>query len=499
MMRLCMRPLAAVGLLCLAFASAGANPASPSGAGETAQAPSDAQIVAKVDEYMRAAVEFDQFTGSILVARNGTPIISKGYGRANYEWDVPNTSDTVFQIASLTKQFTATAIMQLQEQGKLKVGDPVCNYVDDCPPAWRPITLRHLLTHTSGIKNFSSLPGWDEDLGRRTYRRAELVDLFRDLPLEFAPGEKYKYSNSGYVLLGLVIERASGKSYGKFLHDGIFAPLGMARTAFDDNRTLISGRAAGYYSRGTDFVFSPYNLDPTTQFAAAGVTTTTRDLLVWDQALYTEKLLSQKSLDEMFTPFKNNYGYGWQTGEKLGRRKLDHSGSNDGFSSYMIRFPDDRVTVIVLSNSDRTSAGKAGTNLASIVFGAPYKLPEPQLRDLLWQTIVEKGAEAGIRQYRELKRTEPKKHDFGDETLIDLGYDLLDSKRIAEAAAIFRFNLEMFPRSAYSYDGFADIAIEQGDKKKAAAYFEKSLSIDPDNDYASEALDRLQRGNMRRR
>lgn len=463
-------------------------------AAHESEAPSNAQIVAKADEYMQAAVKFDQFTGSILIARNGTPVVSKGYGMANYELDVPNTPDTVFQIASLTKQFTATAIMQLQEQGKLKISDPVCKYVDDCPAAWQPITLRHLLTHTSGIKNYSSLPGWDEDIGRKTYRRYELANLFRNLPLEFAPGDKHKYSNSGYYLLGLVIERASGKTYGDFLHDSIFAPQGMAHTAFDDIGTLISGRATGYYSRGTDFVSSPYNLDQTTQFAGSGITTTTRDLLAWDQALYTNKLLSQKSLDEMFTPYKGGYGYGWQIGEKLGRRKFDHSGSNDGFSSYIVRFPDDRVTVIVLSNSDRTSAGKAGTNLASIVFGAAYKLPKPQLRDMLWGTIVRQGAEAGIQQYRDLRRMQPKDHDFGDELLIDLGYDLISSKKLAEASAIFKFNLELFPQSAYSYDGFADIAIEQGDKKTAVAYFEKSLSIDSTNEYASEGLERLRRG-----
>lgn len=494
MMRRDMRPLAAMGLLCLLFCSAHAErPAAPgTGVGEKAL-PSDAQIAAKADEYLRAAVEHDQFTGAVLIARDGKPVFSRGYGKANYELDVPNTPDTVFQIASLTKQFTAAAILQLQERGKLKVGDPVCKYVDDCPAAWRPITLRHLLTHTSGIKNFSSLPGWDEDIGRRTYRPYELVDLFRNLPLEFAPGERFKYSNSGYVLLGLVIERASGKRYGEFLHENIFAPLGMTRTVFDDNLTLIPGRAAGYYSRGTDFVLTPYNVNQSTQFAGSGIATTTKDLLVWDQALYTTRLLSQPSLDEMFAPYKNDYAYGWQTGQKLGRRKLDHSGSNDGYSSYLIRFPDQRVTVIVLSNSDRTSAGKAGSNLASIVFGAPYTLPKPQLRDMLWNTIVQKGAQAGIRQYRELRRTEPRDHNFGDETLIDLGYDLIDDRRLAEASAIFAFNLEMFPKSAYSYDGFADIALAQGDRRKGVAYFEKSLSIDPDNEYASEALQRLRR------
>lgn len=493
MTRRCRWPMAALAGLGLALAAPHASAALPSseGADGTAQAPSDAQVVAKVDEYMRAAVGFEQFTGAILVARNGRAIVDTAYGMANYELDVPNTPGTVYPIASLTKQFTAAAILQLQEQGKLEVGDPVCDYLDTCPAAWQPITLHHLLTHTSGIPNYSSLPEWDEVVGRKTYRRFELVDLFRDLPLAFAPGEKVGYSNSGYVLLGLVIERASGQRYGAYLHDRIFAPLGMHHSVFAENGTLIRGRAAGYYSRGTQFVHSPYNLDPSTSFASAGIATTTGDLLRWDQALYTTELLSQPSLDAMFTPYLQGYGYGWRVGEALGRRKFDHSGSNDGYSSYILRFPDERVTVIVLGNGDRMSAGRTGSNLAAIVFGADVALPGPQLRDLLWDRIVQHDVQAAIEHYRELRRTQPTAHDFGDEPLVDLGYDLISAGKLAEAAAIFDFNLERHPDSAYSYDGLADIALEQGDKPRAIGLFERSLALDPDNDYASDGLKRL--------
>jgi CubicO group peptidase (beta-lactamase class C family) len=475
--------IVSLGILALAagvFAPAPAAAADPSA------------IAAKVEAYMDAAVRHEQFAGTILVARDGVPLVSKGYGMASVELQVPNRPDTVFRVASLTKQFTAMAIMQLQEQGKLRIGDPVCKYLTDCPAAWQPITLRHLLTHGSGIPNVSSLPEWDEVLGRRTYRRRDFVRLFRDLPLQFAPGEKFKYSNSGYFLLGLVIERASGKSYGDYLHDHVFGPLGMTHSLFDDNRNLVPGRATGYYSRGTDFISAPF-IDPTTTFAAGGITSTTGDLLLWDQALYTDKLVSRRALDEMFTANQGGYGYGWQVGEKFGRRRLDHSGSYNGFSAYILRFPDDRVSVIVLSNSDRASAGRTGTNLAAIVFGEEYKLPTAQLRDLLWDTVVSKGTDAAIRQYRELRRTQPEAHDYGDEVLVELGYDLADGRKLDEAAAIFNFNLELHPESAYSYDGLADVADERGETAKAVAYFEKSLSLDPTNTYASDGLARLQR------
>lgn len=468
--------------------------AAQAAAGQPVSAPSDAQIAAQAEAYMQAAARHDQFTGAILVARDGKPVISKAYGKANYELDVPNTPDTVFQIASLTKQFTAAAILQLQEQGKLRTSDRVCQYLDDCPQAWQPITLRQLLTHTSGLKNYSSLPDWDEVLGRKTYRPRELVDLFRTLPLEFVPGTQFKYSNSGYVLLGLVIERASGRAYGTYLRDHIFAPLGMTHSVFDEHRRLIPGRATGYYSRGTRFIGTPYNLDQSTQFASSGIAATTTDLFAWDQALYTTKLLSQASRDEMFTANLNNYAYGWQTGEKLGRRKLDHSGSSNGYSSYLLRFPDERVSVIVLSNSDRTSAGKVGNNIAAIVFGTDYALPTPQLRDLLWDTLAQKGTEAALQQYRDLRRAEPDRHDFSDdETLVDLGYDLIDEQQLGQAAAIFRFNLEQHPGSSYSHDGLADVALAQGDTAQAVRSFEQALALDPSNEYAKAAIERLQR------
>ena len=451
----------------------------------------DAQAFAsKAEAYMDAAVRHAHFSGSILVARDGVPVLSKGYGMASIELQVPNGPGTVFRIASLTKQFTAMSIMQLQERGKLQIADSICQYLDGCPAAWRPITLRHLLMHGSGIPNASSLPNWDEDLGRKHYRRRDFVRLFRDLPLEFEPGTKFKYSNSGYFLLGMVIERASGQDYGTYLREHIFAPLDMSHSLFDDNRKLVPGRATGYYSRGTDFISAPI-LDPTTPFAGGGITSTTGDLLRWDQALYTDKLVSRRALEEMFTANQGDYGYGWQVGERFGRRKLDHSGSYNGYSAYILRFPDERLTVIVLSNSDRASAGGTGVALAAIALGEDYKTPSPQLRDLLWDTIVAKGTDAAIAQYRELQRTQPQAHDFSDEPLVELGYELADGRKLDEATAIFNFTLEVHPKSAYSLDGLADVADERGDTAKAVALFEKSLAMDPENTYAADALKRL--------
>ncbi|MBK8147250.1 MAG: serine hydrolase [Acidobacteria bacterium] len=355
--------------------------------------PSEREIKTKVDEYMKSAVEFERFSGSILIARDGKPIVSKGYGLASVEFDAPNTPDTVFRLASVTKQFTATAIMMLQERGKLNVNDPACNYLANCPDAWRSITIRQLLTMTHAIPGVNAtelgpLRGfpvpWDQWL-----------EATGKKPLDFTPGEKFKYSNSGYTLLGFIIERVSGKSYGEFLQENIFAPLGMTRTGYEEPVRIVKNRATGYRQMpGNPILALPYR-EIIRMYAAGGIFSTTEDLLRWDQALYTEKLLTKKSIEEMFTPFRDmypgkSYAYGWWTSRKFGRREVGHGGNATGFITYIARFPEDRVTVIVLSNNERGSAGKISNVLAAIAFGAKYEIPKERKAIGVTSSVIDK-------------------------------------------------------------------------------------------------------------
>lgn len=354
---------------------------------------SNQQITAKVDEYMKSAIEFERFSGSILIARDGKPIVSKSYGMANVELDVPNTPKTVFRLASITKQFTATAIMILQERGKLNINDNACKYLADCPAAWQTITIRHLLTMTHGIPGVNGLElgalrglpvPWDQWLAATSKK-----------PLDFIPGEKFKYANSGYTLLGFIIERVSGKSYGEFLQENIFTPLEMKQTGYEDPLKIIKNRATGYrYLPGEPIANVPY-AEMIRLYAAGGIYSTTEDLLLWDQALYTEKLLSKKSIDEMFTPFRDmypgkSYAYGWWTSQKFGRQEIAHGGNLAGFITYIARFPSDRVTVIVLSNNGRGSSGKISNILSSIVFGAKYEIPKERKIVNVASSVLEK-------------------------------------------------------------------------------------------------------------
>jgi len=209
----------------------------------TLPAPSAPEIARKVEEYMNAAMRINRFSGSVLLARDGQPIVSRGYGLANIENDVSNTPQTVFRLGSVTKQFTAMAILLLQERGKLSVNDPICKYLADCPQTWQPITIKNLLTHTAGIPNYTDFPDFTKTAAAET-TTAELITRFRDKPLQFALGEKFAYSNSGYYLLGAIIERVSGKSYPDFLQENIFAPLGMKHTGYDNPVRIIKNRDA---------------------------------------------------------------------------------------------------------------------------------------------------------------------------------------------------------------------------------------------------------------
>jgi CubicO group peptidase (beta-lactamase class C family) len=344
-----------------------------------APAPTAQQVAAKVDEYMNAAVKAEGFTGSILVARDGAPLASKGYGLANVELNVPNTPQTVFRLASLTKQFTAVAIMMLQERGKLNTGDSVCKYLDNCPAAWQPITIRHLLTHTSGIPNYTSFPDFAKTaMSPATHE--SFIGRVKDKTLEFVPGEKFNYNNTGYYLLGVVVERAAGKSYEEFVQENIFTPLGMKNTGFDHPARLIKNRAAGYEGQGERIHNTSY-IDMSNGYSAGFIVSTTEDLLLWDKSLYTEKLVSRKSLDEMFTPFKDlspgkNYAYAWWLEKQSDRQAASHSGHINGFSNYIMRYPAERVTVIVLSNNRGAPSERIAKDLSAIVFGAAYKIPQ---------------------------------------------------------------------------------------------------------------------------
>lgn len=293
---------------------------------------------------------------------------------ANLEYDVPNNPQTKFRIGSITKQFTAMAVLILQERGKLNLQDSICRYVADCPAAWQPITIHHLLTHTSGIPDLVRLPGFWETITLPTKLTDTIARLKRE-PLEFRPGEQFKYGNSGYLISAFIIEKVSGKSYEDFLRENIYLPLKMFNSGYARNDTILKNRASGYSRKDRKMVNASY-IDMSIPIGAGSQYSTVDDLFIWDQALYTEKLVSKRALDVMFTPFKENYGYGWEITRQFNRRVIEHIGDINGFGAYIARYPDDKVLVVVLSNYEGTKVKRINQDLAAIVFGKKYSLPE---------------------------------------------------------------------------------------------------------------------------
>jgi CubicO group peptidase (beta-lactamase class C family) len=328
---------------------------------------------ARMDDVVQSYVKSGKFMGSVLVWKNGQALLDKGYGYANLEWQVPNSPDTKFRLGSMSKQFTAAAILLLQQRGKLNVNDPIRKYVPDAPAAWDKITLYHLLTHTSGVPNFTDLPGYP-DWERKPAKPAEMVAWFKDKPLEFTPGSKWHYSNSGYTLLGVVIEKVSGVTYQQFLADNIFTPLGMHDSGYDSNHAVIARHASGY-SPGKNGVEPAGYIDMSIPYSAGGLYSTTHDILLWEQGLFGGKLLNAKSLKTMTTPFLEKYGCGFWIQDVAGHRDVTHAGGIEGFNTQGDYLPDDNAVVVVLGNLNGVAPGELAGYLVTLALDKPLTLP----------------------------------------------------------------------------------------------------------------------------
>ena len=331
-----------------------------------------AQDAARMEEIVQSYVRTRAFAGAVLVARGSDVVLNKGYGAANLEWDIPNTPTTKFRLGSVTKQFTAAAILLLEERGKLMLDDPIGKHIPDAPAAWSRITILHLLTHTSGIPNFTNLPDY-RSLKVQDTPVAKTIATVRDKPLEFAPGERMSYSNSGYLVLGHVIERVTGGSYEKFLTDNIFTPLGMNDSGYDSNTRIIQRRAAGYRPS----VSGPVNADyvhMSIPHAAGALYSTTEDLLRWAQGLFGGKLMSAASLAKMTTPLNGNYALGVSVLTANGRKVVQHGGGIDGFNTFLAYYPDTKTTVAVLANINGEAPTQMAAKLAEVAHGVTVAL-----------------------------------------------------------------------------------------------------------------------------
>ena len=327
----------------------------------------------RLEEQAQAYSDAGTFQGTAIVARDGKVVFSKGFGMANLEWSMPNAPDTRFRLGSITKQFTAMSVLLLEQQGKLKTTDSVCGFVEGCPEAWKGISVHHLLTHTSGIPNFTSFPEYSKTMALAS-PPAESLKRFRDKPLDFAPGSKMSYSNSGYVLLGYIIEKVTGGKYDDYLRANVFSPLGMNDTGYDWNSTVLVRRASGYESDGK-VVKNASLIDMSIPHAAGSLYSTTLDLVKWDAALRAGKLLSAESYKKYFTPVLNDYAYGWNVETTDGVEVVSHEGGINGFATMILRVPAKNLVVVTLSNSLPSQGDKLAQDLLSLELGKDVEKP----------------------------------------------------------------------------------------------------------------------------
>ncbi len=307
-----------------------------------------------VDDYVKAQMQKRQIPGlSLAVIKDEKVVKTQGYGFASLELQVPATPHTVYEIGSISKQFTAAVVMMLVEEGKVRLQDSIAYYLAQLPPAWRKVSIRQLLTHTSGIPDFEPVIGYSSY--RNAYTDESLLKAVADRPMDFSPGESWNYSNTGYVLLGMLLEKVTGKAYGQIMRERIFQPCGMVESRESDPPAVIPNRADGYALEAKTIV----NRDPMQPTACKGAGTlvsTVLDLAKWDAALSSESLLEKTSLEEMWKPVALNdgktfpYGFGWFLEPWQGHKNLSHSGGTAGFTTVISRFGDDHLTVVLLTN-----------------------------------------------------------------------------------------------------------------------------------------------------
>ena len=339
-----------------------------------ASAPAHAQDPKRMETVVRADADSGQFMGAVLVAKDGKTLLDKGFGSANLEWKIANDGDTKFRLGSVTKQFTSVAILLLMERGKVSLDAPVKTYLPDAPATWDKVTVRNLLTHTSGITDFTEMDNYTP-LKTLATTPDGLIARFRDKPLDFQPGEKYRYSNSGYVVLTAIVEKASGQSYTAFLTENIFKPLGLADTGYDSHAQLIPHRASGYTPKEKGVVVNAEYLDMTVPQGAGSLYSTTHDLLKWQTGLFGGKLLKPESLKAYLTPLLRDYALGVNVRQADGKTTISHSGGIDGFNTWLAYDPDAKITVIVLGNLNGAAPGRLGQYLMTLARGGAVVLP----------------------------------------------------------------------------------------------------------------------------
>lgn len=447
---------------------------------------------AAIQAVVKRAADHGVFSGAVLVAHQGRVIYRAGHGLANHEWRQPNSPETVFRLGSLSKSFTAVAVMQLVQNGKLNLDDTIHKHLPNFPADYgKQVTIRQLLTHQSGISNYVRLPGWFEGRYKQPIDDADFLKAVTQLPLEFEPGKGRRYSNAGYFILGKIIEAASGLPYADFVKKHITAPAGMTQTKHDSHTDIIANRADGYQWTANGGYRNEHYLNTEVFRAAASLVSSVDDLLKWDQALSNDTLLDQKHRAILFAP---EAPLSWEVQTRSladGAKKLTSVGYNGaimGFSSMFTRFPEDRFLVVLLSNNG--TGYQTLTALTQEIAETLYGVAQPKATPaayLLTQAFLKGDLADGFAKIQ----SHPGSYDINEGRLNSLGYQFLEFRLIDQAVAVLEFVTTLYPNSANAFDSLGEAYLIGDNREKAAINYRKSLALDPQNQNARAILQRL--------
>jgi len=417
----------------------------------------------KIRAMLTTLDENGQFNGSILVAREGKVLYRDSFGTAAGSSD-KNRAETPTDLASVSKQFTAMAVMMLAEQGKLSYEDAITKYLPQLKDSAADITIRHLLTHTSGIPDVGDL-----GIDRPNLKESEVIEAVVKQHAQFGKsGERYRYSNTGYTLLGMILEKVTDLSLGDFLARNVFDPLGMSHTRLPSKPG---------YTKGDGGIFS-----------------TVDDLLKWDQALYTDRLVKQTTLNEAFTPAQvraetTTYGFGWNITEKDGDRFVWHTGNTGQYRAFIGRRLGERILVVILTNQGNSRRIEICDAIVDILHGKPAIMPKLSIAMRIAGVIHARGIEAGLQEYDRLKATQLETFDFSDESELNaLGYQLLGQGEKQAAVRIFELNAREFAASSNAYDSLGEAYSNVGQRDRALQAYTKAVELDPKNLNAQRML-----------
>jgi CubicO group peptidase (beta-lactamase class C family) len=454
----------------------------------------------RIDELLQKYNNFKLFNGTVLVADESGVLFKKGYGFADMEWNIPNEPDVKFRIGSVTKQFTAMIIMQLVEEGKIDLNGKITDYLDYYrKDTGDKVTIHQLLIHTSGIPSYTGKEDFGQKTSRLYYTPEDFIKEQCMGDFDFEPGTQWAYNNSGYFILGAIIEEITGKTYAAAMQERIFDPLQMTSSGYDFSESIIEKRASGYERNGSAFSNAVF-VEMALPYSAGSLYSTVEDLYKWDRALYTETLLSEKLKEKYFYPhyeaMGGHYAYGWAVikDKNLSDKEVtvvSHGGGINGFNSLIMRIPEEKKLVVLLNNTGGTLLVEMANSIVKILNNKEYPDPRKPVSLHIDEVVKSKGIDEAVKEYRQIKKEETGKFIFRESELNSLGYSYLRNNQIDEAIAIFRLNVEAYPDGSNTYDSLGEALLAKGNKEESIENYKKSLELNPRNANAVKVLKSL--------